>query len=200
MADTKIQLDPCQWVQRYGDYLYNIARFKVNDLENAEDLVQETFLSALKSKDNFQAKSSEKTWLTSILNNKIIDYYRSKKIISDLDHYLDSTEEGFTNSFFEPNEKNHLHWKIDKEGIEWKEDVTELLDNEDFYLVFMNCIDKLPIKLSAIIKSKFLNHEGSEEICKAMDISSSNYFVIVHRSKILLRECLDVNWFRHENR
>ena len=78
--------------------------------------------------------------------------------------------------------------------------MTELLDNEDFCLVFMNCIDKLPTKLSAIIKSKFLNHEGSEEICKAMDISSSNYFVIVHRSKILLRECLDVNWFRHENR
>ena len=200
MTDTKVPLEPSQWVHRYGDYLYNIACFKVSDSESAQDLVQEPFLSALKNKDQFQAKSSEKTWLTSILNNKIIDYYRSKKINADLDSYIESTEEHFTHRFFEPNQFNNLHWKRDKECTEWGEHGSELLDNEDFYSIFIQCIDKLPIKLSAIIKSKFLNHSGSEEICKSMKISSSNYFVIIHRSKILLRECLDINWFRYEDK
>lgn len=199
MTDAIISLNPSLWVQNYGDYLYNIAFYKVNDSELAEDIVQETFLSALKAKDNFQAKSSEKTWLTSILNNKIIDYYRSKKTNQDIDTYLSATEDSFSNSFFELSEKGNLHWKEEKQSIDWNSEEKNLLDNELFYTIFIGCIDNLPKNLSIIMRYKFIEQSNSEDICKSIGITSSNFFVLIHRSKILLRECLDIKWFRHEN-
>ena len=66
-------LEPQYWAERYGDYLFNFAMVRVNDREKAEDLVQETFLAGLKGKDRFRGKSSERTWLTSILKRKVID-------------------------------------------------------------------------------------------------------------------------------
>ena len=71
-------LDPQHWVERYGDYLYNYAVVRLNDPEKAEDLVQDTFLSALKARESFQGKSTERTWLISILKRKIIDTYRKQ--------------------------------------------------------------------------------------------------------------------------
>ncbi len=49
---------------------------RVNDVDLAKDLVQETFISGLKSIDKFEGKSSVKTWLVAILKRKIIDHWR----------------------------------------------------------------------------------------------------------------------------
>ncbi|NOY23070.1 MAG: RNA polymerase sigma factor [Acidobacteria bacterium] len=68
--------DPKQWVEKHGDYLYRFALLRVHNPQIAEDMVQETFLAALKSNANFEGRSSERTWLTGILKNKIIDHYR----------------------------------------------------------------------------------------------------------------------------
>jgi len=73
-------LNPHNWVSAHADYLYSFAITRLNDEEQAKDLVQETFLAALQKVNNFEGKSSERTWLTAILKNKIIDVYR-KKII-----------------------------------------------------------------------------------------------------------------------
>ena len=85
-------LDTKNWVVNYADYLYSMAYFKVNNQPEAEDLVQETFLSAYKNKDTFKGESAEKTWLTAILNNKIIDYYRKNKFETPFSTYLTETE------------------------------------------------------------------------------------------------------------
>ena len=79
MSDqNEYTLDPQRWVDRYGDYLFNYAIVRVSDREKAEDLVQETFLSALKARESYRGDSTERTWLTSILKRKIIDTYRKK--------------------------------------------------------------------------------------------------------------------------
>src|SRR5580704_17012751 len=70
--------NPAQWLDLYGDFLFNFAVGQVRDASEAEDLVQETFLAALKSRDRFAGKSSERTWLTSILRHKIYDHLRVK--------------------------------------------------------------------------------------------------------------------------
>lgn len=70
--------DPHNWVSRYADYLYTYAAIRINDKELARDLVQETFLAALLRRGKFEGRSSEKTWLTAILKNKIYDVYRSR--------------------------------------------------------------------------------------------------------------------------
>jgi RNA polymerase sigma-70 factor (ECF subfamily) len=67
------------WVDQYGDALFRFAFFRTRDRVIAEDLVQETFLAALQSKERFKGQSSEKTWLFSILKHKIIDHFRKNK-------------------------------------------------------------------------------------------------------------------------
>jgi len=96
---NKLKPDPAKWVDLYGNYLFRYAFFRVNNKSTAEDIVQETFLSALKAIDNFKFKSTEKTWLTGILKFKIIDYYRKKakeslkKKISEQLNKADSCDE-----------------------------------------------------------------------------------------------------------
>ena len=58
--------------------MYSRAFLKVSNAEMAADLVQDTFLAATEKMESFKKDSSPKTWLFSILNNKIINYYRKK--------------------------------------------------------------------------------------------------------------------------
>ena len=59
--------NPESWVDNYGDFLYRFALARVKDVSIAEDLVQETFLAALRARENFKGQSAERTWLTAIL-------------------------------------------------------------------------------------------------------------------------------------
>ncbi len=77
------ELEPDKWVERFADYLFRYAFSRVNDQTVAEDLVQETFLSAWKARERFEGRSTEKTWLSSILKNKIIDHYRKTLVKSE---------------------------------------------------------------------------------------------------------------------
>ncbi|MBK5210436.1 MAG: RNA polymerase subunit sigma-70, partial [Flavobacteriaceae bacterium] len=64
MSETdKHLLNPEKWVSLHADYLFNYTISRVNDRDLAKDLVQDTFFSALKAKDNFQGKARERTWL-----------------------------------------------------------------------------------------------------------------------------------------
>ena len=104
-------INPKEWVSKYGDYLFSIALLKTNNKETAEDLVQDTFASAIKAKELFRGDSSEKTWLVSILNNKIIDFYKKKDILKNTDEYLTDTEQSFDAIFFESDYYSKAHWK-----------------------------------------------------------------------------------------
>ena len=108
MAHT---LNPENWLEKYGDYLYNYAFSRVSDAATAEDIVQETFLSAYKSKENFEGRASEKTWLASILKNKIIDHYR-KTLIKDPEQ---SGKKETPISFFSEDGS----WQMDIAGQDW---------------------------------------------------------------------------------
>lgn len=71
----------------YGDYLKKTAFYMIQDLHIAEDLTQETFISYYKNQQ-FQGKSSEKTYLYRILLNHIKMYFRKNKVlITHLDDY-----------------------------------------------------------------------------------------------------------------
>ena len=100
MNTNKGILNPKAWLSLYGDYLFSMAMYKVGHKETSEDLVQETFVSAMKTKETFRGDSSEKTWLVTILKNKIIDHYRKKDVLKDTASYLDETEDSFSEHFF----------------------------------------------------------------------------------------------------
>ena len=67
---NKYTTSPLSWVNDYGDYLYAFKKLFSKDL--AEDLLQDTFLAAFQAKETFKGKSTEKTWLASILKRKIM--------------------------------------------------------------------------------------------------------------------------------
>ena len=76
--DKKHTLNPENWVDHYGDFLFRYAVVRIYSPEVAEDLVQDTFVSAIEAKNRFQGMSTEKTWLVSILKRKIVDYFRNQ--------------------------------------------------------------------------------------------------------------------------
>lgn len=69
-------LQPSQRVNKYAGVLFSYTSVRISDSAAAEDIVQETFLSAWKARDTYQGQASEKNWLYAICKNQIIDYYR----------------------------------------------------------------------------------------------------------------------------
>lgn len=158
---------------------------KVHQKEIAEDLVQDTFLSGYQSYDNFQNKSSVKTWLFSILKHKIAHYYRAKYKAST-DVPLDGIEK-----FFDSNHR----WKPEYRPVNWG-DKKELLDDPAFTKALKDCFNKLPQQWSSAVQLKFLEEHNSKNICSKLEITSSNFWQIIHRAKLQLRNCLELKWFK----
>lgn len=177
------------WVNDFTDDLMSWAYHKTSSKETAEDLVQETFLSAFNSFDNFKNNSSPKTWLLSILNHKIIDFYRKKsKSFSIIDNMAEDEANNRVNDLFDEND----HWKNPKEhSFEVEE---HLLDNADFNSTLEKCMENLPEKWRIAIHSKYLTDVTVDEICKQLEVSTANYWQIIHRAKLHLKNCIDKNW------
>lgn len=181
------------WVNEHGDSLYSWALHKTSSQVVAEDLVQDTFLSAFQHLDKFEGNSSPKTWLFSILNNKIIDHYRksSKKEI------LASTEESImqfdaTESFFSEDGS----WKAEHVSMNWGSNGS-LLDDEDFNRIMEICMGNLPRNWRQAVSLKYLVEKDAKEICQELNITLSNYWQVIHRAKLLLKKCLEINYFKH---
>jgi RNA polymerase sigma-70 factor (TIGR02943 family) len=188
-------LQPEKWVILYGDYLYSLAMIRIGNKETAQDLVQETFLSAIKAKDTFNGLSSEKTWLTAILNNKVIDFYRKRDVLKDSANYLVDTETSFYNTFFDTADENFGHWHKNTSPKAWDEGADAPMRQNEFHKVLKYCISKMPSKLVPAFVAKYIDEEDTEKICKELNLSSSNYWVMIHRAKVLIRSCLEKNWF-----
>lgn len=185
----KHQLDPANWVDTYTDYLYSLAYLKTGSRADAEDIVQETYLSAYRARDGFRGDSSEKTWLTSILQHKLIDFYRKKNLRQPLTEYLNETSEAFQTSVFDEN--NFGRFKSLVLPNHFSKSGEDYLLSAEFQKILEDCILKMPQKLRSVFVSKYIQEEESEQICKEHAITSSNYWVVIHRSKILLRTCLE---------
>ncbi len=189
--------DPENWVANYGDYLYAIAFLKVNDREIAKDLVGETFLSALQALSGFRADSSEKTWLATILKNKIIDHYRKKKPqFTELTDYLSQTDQAFYTAFFEPSAISEHHWRKEASPSDDSLFTEYVIRNEEFNSIMQLCLEKIPNKMKLVFIARFIDDENSEDICKELDVSPSNYWILIHRAKLVMRDCLDKKWIR----
>jgi RNA polymerase sigma-70 factor (ECF subfamily) len=179
-----------QWVREHSDELYSWAFHKTSDEGAAQDLIQETFISAFQHFEKFQGSSSPKTWLFSILKNKIIDYYRLKAkgiSLSNIDANQDETAQWFDGD---------SRWKKEFKPQAWDTENENLLDNPEFETALNNCMGKLPIAWSSCIQLKYLSEKDSADICQQLSITASNLWQILHRAKLHLRNCLEKNWFK----
>lgn len=181
-------LNPHLWVDQYADYLYAFAITRINDEDLVRDLLQETFLAALERKEKFEGRSTEKTWLTAILRNKIIDVYRSKS--SGL-RKNDAITEQEDVDFFDPNDG---HWNDQHRPAALGIEQPNALEHKEFQKILQACMKKLPSLWFAVFTMKHIDDESTRMICKELKVTASNFGVIMHRTKVSLRSCLQKNW------
>jgi len=188
-------LSPGEWVDKYADYLFSYALSRVSNEDEARDLVQDTFLSALKAKDSFKGEASEKTWLVSILKRKVIDLYRKHAVRKEQSfEESESYQTAYEHYFRSDNGSRPGHWGGKHNPQPWREEKTQI-EHSEFRKILVACLDKLPKNWAAVFSMKHMDDEPAENICKELNISSSNYWVIIHRAKLQMRECLEKNWF-----
>lgn len=173
-----------RWVEEYGNILYRFALLRVANPTVAEDLVQETFFAALKSQNYFRNQSSLQTWLVGILKHKIIDYFRfhSKTV---------SIEE--TTLFSE------IDSPVSKIPVkEWNITPEKIVENSAFRQTLQNCLERLPEKTRELFLMHELDEVESAELCKIFGITPTNLWVMLHRIRNQLKNCLEKNWFNTE--
>lgn len=180
--------DPDTWLDQHGDALYRFALMRVRETAAAEDLVQETLLAALRARDSFAGAAAERTWLIAILKNKIIDHFRRHRHEAPLPETddPDATIEAMFNAVDED------HWT--RTPAAWA-NPDRALEQAEFWRAFQLCLEGLPARQAQVFTLTELDGLGTEELCKVLEAQPSNVWVMLHRARLRLRECLEQNWF-----
>lgn len=168
--------------------LFRFAMLQLRNKTHADDAVQETLLAILEKPQNFQGHSSLRTYVIGILKFKIIDLLRlsNREVQFLLNEENDDTE--VIDSLFKEN--GHLINKNPSWG-----NPDSVLEQKDFFLTLEICLEKLPSQTARVFMMREWLDLSTEEICKELDLSTSNLWVILYRARMRLRECLEINWF-----
>lgn len=185
---------PESWVDRHGDCMFRYALARLRDDSAAEEVVQETFLAAIRSYHAFDGKSSERTWLIGILKHKIIDHYRKISHQRSFDS-IDGLPPESADLFMQSGEWVD-HFDFDRGPIDWGANPARIFEKGEFQVALRRCIAHLPDRLSAVFTLREMEEMETDEICKVLAISTTNLWVMLHRARAHLRKCIEYNWFR----
>ncbi|MBV8209585.1 MAG: sigma-70 family RNA polymerase sigma factor [Burkholderiaceae bacterium] len=171
--------------------LLRIARLQLRNDAWAEDAVSETLVSALESANRFSGRSQLKTWVVGILKHKIIDQFRRGGRELSIEAAVEAAQvETFDELFAEDGHR------IDKPA-DWG-DPEAAYSQVQFFEILQMCVEDLPASLARVFMMREWLELDTKHICKEMDISSTNCFVMLHRARMRLRECLEQRWFVQE--
>lgn len=194
--ETSNDKGPESWVDAHGDVLFRYAVLRLRDRSAAEEVVQETFLAALHAYEKFSAHSSERTWLIGILKHKITDHFRRTSrfmplIQDDRDEISSANDKVFftTGPWID-------HWDNETGPCDWNATPENALVQAEFRERLRRCLAALPERLAAAFALREMEGLTSEEVCKVLEITSTNLWVMLHRARAQLRLCIEVHWFR----
>ncbi len=178
-------LDPEEWVDAYGDILFRYAYRRLRDVHLAEEVVQETFLAAIRFQNHFAGRGSQIGWLTTILRRKILDQVRTRAGRSDR-----STEDDvdYSTVLFDENG----HWK---QGILPSIGPDAQVEMGELWSIVEACLERLPQIQADVFVLSVMEEMDYQEICKELDISPSNLWVRLHRARLGLAKCVGAKWF-----
>lgn len=172
--------------------LLRYARLHLRDGSAAEDLVQDTLVAALQAAAGFRGEASVQTWLIGILRRKLIDRLRHRSHeVAEADVGLDralADDSGLLNRLFQQNG----HWAAPPGR--W-EDPDAALEQAEFFAAFEACVDGLPERAARAFVLREIDGLEAAEICKVLGLTASNYWVLMHRARLRLRECIEKRWF-----
>ena len=182
-------VDPRE-VERFRGYLTRYALLQLRDQAAAEDVVQETLLAAIQASARFSGRSTVKTWLTGILKHKIIDQVRRQSreqpLLQSEDD--DRSESDIVDALFQSD--GHWHTPPANWG-----DPGNALEAKEFWKAFEMCSKLMPLKTARVFMMREVLELTTEEICKELNITATNCWVMLHRARLSLRECLQTRWF-----
>lgn len=190
--------DPAQWLDQHGDYLFACAVRHLCDAPAAEDVVQETLLAAIASRDKFEARSSVRTWLTAILKHKLLDHQRQAKRLqtskaSAVQRASDEEVERWVDQQFTPSGK----WKNPPGN--WGNSPQDGPEQEEFRAILARCVEKLPAKAAETLMVAERQEGDAESIGNILSLTATNVRVLLYRARSALRRCLEVHWFGRES-
>jgi len=185
----QITTDFEQQLVEQRSYLMRFARLQLRNDAWAEDAVSETILAALARPQAFEARSQLKTWLVGILKHKIVDSMRQRQREVTLDS-------GSDDDSADPLEL--MAFKADghfaEKPADWGNPEQDLKSRQ-FMAIMDACTQKLPAVQGRLFLMREWLEMSSEEICKELGLTSTNLYVQLHRARLRLRECLELNWF-----
>lgn len=187
--DPKQDSSPERWVDDHGDALFRFAYQRLRDRALAEDLVQETLLGALRSRANFAGQSTERTWLIGILKHKLTDHWRKRAREAPI---TPSAEDGddLLERLFDNASNNH--WRV--QPSVWADPQAALQDRQ-FHRVLADCLAGLPPAQAQAFNLCEIDGIDSSDACKVLQVTPTNLWVMLHRARLRLRQCLENNWF-----
>jgi RNA polymerase sigma-70 factor (ECF subfamily) len=174
----------------------DLVRFAVLQLRDqglAENAVQETLMAAVEAVDQFEGRSTLKTWVFSILKRKIIDILRKEGREVTVSQLAPGSgdDRDFSELF---NQKGF--WATEHKPHRWT-DPEDSLEQQQFWRIFELCLDHLPARTAQVFSMRELLGLDTDEICKELKITASNCWVILHRARMGLRLCLEQQWFTY---
>jgi RNA polymerase sigma-70 factor (ECF subfamily) len=176
-------------IERERPYLLRYASLQLRNPALAEDAVQETLLAALEGRDRFSGLSSPRTWLTGILKHKIIDHLRRSGREQPLGGDNDErTETEIIDALF----AGDGHWR--EFPADWGSPA-KALENSRFWKAFELCLQRLPARTARVFTMREVMEMSTDDICQELEISTTNCWVMLHRARLTLRECLEMTWF-----
>jgi RNA polymerase sigma-70 factor (TIGR02943 family) len=175
-------------LSQHRTYLLRYARLQLRNDTWAEDVVSETILAALTKPQSFENRSQLKTWLVGILKHKVIDLLRQRK----REVTLDTEDDGGGDELDALSFKADGHFQ--QAPADWGNPEQDLSTRE-FFAVLEACTEKLPAAMGRIFLMREWLELSSDEICKELQLTPTNLYVQLHRARLRLRECLELNWF-----
>jgi len=188
--DPKDTPDPVR-IEAHRPYLLRYALLQLRDASAAEDAVQETLLAALQT-SSYEGRSSLRTWLTGILKHKIIDHLRRQSREAPLERPDDEPQHGHAD-VSEALFADDGHWL--NMPSEWGAP-DRSLESSQFWKIFELCVQAMPARTARVFVMREVMELTTEEICKELGVSATNCWVMLHRARLSLRECLETRWFK----
>ncbi len=175
-------LEPASWVDSHGDTLFRYALSRLRDIESAEEVVQETFVAALRASGQYAGKGSEGAWLLGICKRKVIDHVRRRS-------RPDAPKGGDLGP--DPSEAlfdNKGNWRQDPRVFGSRPEGA--IERDEFWQAFRGCLGGLSQRQADAFTLRELDEMGSDEICKELQVSASNLWVLLHRARLRLTKCM----------
>lgn len=169
-------LEPRLWVQKYGDLFYQYALRRLNDRQAAEDVVQETFLAAIKASVNYRGDALESTWLSSIMRKKTIDVIRKRerarnnRSVSDVAEVNNVTEDQC----------------LDVIGASFAMAPSKAMADAEFMKLVRDTLKRLPKNQADVFVLRELEQLEPEVVCELLNISRKNLWVRLYRARVAL--------------